>query len=238
MPFLSELHTGKITDALNAIFDKRDTLNPVLITNAHRWGEMGFQILNQIQTQLNFGIICECQLFFVLFVCFLKRFFLFKLYAVADMTPDDDQIVELKRGEEITVSAYAVNISNLEDISHLWESTIVKEKTFMNQQEETCAHNMAAEAISVDDEESRTNQKRKRKETEELTEQQSQEGGSGGDDRPVGKKPRVVWTKEMHRKFLEAIEILGPDSKFSRFLFVFAYDLSKYSVNFCFFFCC
>lgn len=152
------------------------------------------------------------------FFCFLKRFFVLKLYAVADMTPDDDQTVEFKRGEEITMSTYAVNVSNLEDISCLWESTIVKEKTFMNQQEETCAHNMAAEAISVDDEESRTNQKRKRKETEELTEQQSQEGGSGGDDHPVEKKPRVVWTKDMHRKFLEAIEILGPDSKFSRFL--------------------
>lgn len=68
MPFLSELHTGKIKDALSAIFDKRDTLNPVLITNAHRLGEMGFQILNQIQTQLNFDIICECQLFFFLFL--------------------------------------------------------------------------------------------------------------------------------------------------------------------------
>lgn len=53
-------------------------------------------------------------------------------------------------------------------------------------------------------------------ETRKEREESSSESPSEGEDEiHVAKKKRVIWTSEMHQKFLDAIAHIGQDSKFS-----------------------
>lgn len=58
----------------------------------------------------------------------------------------------------------------------------------------------------------RTTENRRREEREESS---SESPSEGEDDSHVPKKKRVIWTSEMHQKFLDAIAQIGQDSKFS-----------------------
>ncbi|KAK4381195.1 Two-component response regulator ORR21 [Sesamum angolense] len=48
-----------------------------------------------------------------------------------------------------------------------------------------------------------------KKSTSKELKQKNEKGAGSNDDPLVAKKPRVVWTVEMHQKFLEAIELIG-----------------------------
>ena len=66
-----------------------------------------------------------------------------------------------------------------------------------------------------------TNQTTKNGKGKDHKESSSEPDTSGDqDDSHVPKKRRLIWTTEMHQKFLDAIEQIGHDSKFSLIIFV------------------
>jgi two-component response regulator (ARR-B family) len=62
------------------------------------------------------------------------------------------------------------------------------------------------------DQDVRLGQKRKTPSEEE--EQNDQKHGQGNEEQSDQKKPRLVWDAELHRKFVIAVNQLGPDSEF------------------------
>lgn len=54
---------------------------------------------------------------------------------------------------------------------------------------------------------------RKRKDQNEDDDEERDENGHNDDDPSMQKKPRVVWSVELHRKFVAAVNQLGLDSK-------------------------
>lgn len=73
---------------------------------------------------------------------------------------------------------------------------------------------------SSDDETNlQTTEKRKRKEHKESFSEPDNNGDQ--DDSHVPKKKRLIWTSEMHQKFLDAIAQIGHDSKFTFNLYHF-----------------
>lgn len=68
-----------------------------------------------------------------------------------------------------------------------------------------------ADYKSLGDAKNLAREKKKRKEREESS---SEAPSDGEDDSQVPKKKRVIWTTEMHQKFLDAVAQIGQDSKF------------------------
>ena len=55
---------------------------------------------------------------------------------------------------------------------------------------------------------------KKRKDQNEDDDEDQDENGNDNDDPSAQKKPRVVWSVELHRKFVSAVNQLGIDSRF------------------------
>lgn len=66
---------------------------------------------------------------------------------------------------------------------------------------------------SSGDETNSISENAKRKERKESSSEPDNNGDQ--DDSHVQKKRRLIWTSEMHQKFLDAIAQIGPDSKFA-----------------------
>ncbi|KAL2486880.1 Uncharacterized protein Adt_31636 [Abeliophyllum distichum] len=182
------LHTGRISDALEMLWDRKDRLELVL-TNAHRLESDEFDIIQCIQDRFNLPTIL--------------------------MSPDKMKIAS--NGQEFIVAAYIVDSLSRNDINNLWQSALEKVKANKvvdelegNFQERSMAYNVfeADNNSPSMSEPTRVQHKRKREEDISISEQH--EGGK--DESNNKKKPRMMWTREMHQKFLEAIEILGPEN--------------------------
>jgi two-component response regulator (ARR-B family) len=70
------------------------------------------------------------------------------------------------------------------------------------------------------DQSGRPSKKRKEYHSEEEDEGE-ESNGQENDDSSAPKKPRVVWSVELHRKFVAAVNHLGIDSKYHRHLLLF-----------------
>ncbi|KAK9056214.1 hypothetical protein SSX86_027304 [Deinandra increscens subsp. villosa] len=106
------------------------------------------------------------------------------------MSPDADDIdVSTTIGRK-GVTVYFMKCLSVDEMNNLWSTALAREK---NKKELSCGkvllqENAGSEGIGDDNE---------------------QHGN-------IKKKPRVVWTKEMHRKFVQAIERLGGDKAFPK----------------------
>lgn len=126
------------------------------------------------------------------------------------MCPDMTKIVP--KGEPFIFAAYVLKGLSRNDVNNLWQFGLDKERdkmvaTFQEEhvQRPSISH-VAVETnktSSSTGEASRSNQKKRKRANEDDEE----------DQHAIAKKPRVVWTNEMHQKFIEAIEILGYESK-------------------------
>ncbi|PIN16239.1 hypothetical protein CDL12_11116 [Handroanthus impetiginosus] len=182
------LHIGGVMDVLNAIWEKRDMLDLVL-TNAHKLESNGTEVIQHIQKKLNLPIILMC--------------------------PDKNRITS--KGQPFSFAAYVLNGLSRNDVNNLWQHALEKESHKLmaayqqeNAQEPSMANNVVKtnKTYSSTSDATRFNHKRKRNELAQKIEKSDQDDK---EDPPVAKKPRVVWTMEMHQKFLEAIDIIGYD---------------------------
>ncbi|KAI3444621.1 hypothetical protein Pfo_001286 [Paulownia fortunei] len=182
------MHIGGVLDVLNAIWETKDRLDLVL-TNAHKLESNGMVIVQHIQKKLNLPVILMCA----------------------------DKMKIVSKGEPFSFAAYVLKGLSKSDVNNLWQSALEKEKDKMVAacQEENVKRasmfNVAFETNKTSasiSEAACFNQRNKRKEPPREKNEKS-EGSE--EDPPMAKKPRVVWTIEMHQKFLEAIEVIGYD---------------------------
>ncbi|CAI9762189.1 unnamed protein product [Fraxinus pennsylvanica] len=184
-----ELYTGQISEAISIMWERKDRFELVL-TNAHRLESDEFYIVQCVQNRFNLPTIL--------------------------MSPDKMKIAS--NGEDYIVSAYVVNSLCRKDINGLWQSAFKKVKANKvevvaklegNSQERSMSYNVveAENNLSSNSEPTQAQHQLKREEDRNSSEQNE----VGKDDSHNKKKPRMVWTREMHQKFLVAIDFLGPE---------------------------
>lgn len=103
------------------------------------------------------------------------------------MSPDVDDMINASRIGGKGVTIYFMKSVTVNEMNKLWATAMAREKS----KQELSSGKLS----SVENEGSKR------------TRENDEQNGN------VEKKPRVVWTKEMHQKFLEAIAQLGHDSK-------------------------
>lgn len=103
------------------------------------------------------------------------------------MSPDVDDIKNSLIGGGNGVTVYFMKSLSVNEMNNLWATAMAREK---NKRELSSGKSLHVENA----------------ENKRARENDDQNGN-------VEKKPRVVWTKEMHQKFLEAVAQLGHDSK-------------------------
>ncbi|KAL6499318.1 hypothetical protein OROHE_025981 [Orobanche hederae] len=182
------LHVGSVLDVLNAIWETKDKLDLVL-TNAHKLESNGTVIVQHIQNKLDLPVILMCA----------------------------DKTKILSEGRPFSFAAYVLKGLSRSGVNSLWQFALGKEKDKMSvgcREERNVRKALSMDSNiagvetnkaskSISDQTEWFNQRRKRKESLK----EKSEGGE--EDRPIAKKPRVVWTREMHQKFVKAIEIIG-----------------------------
>ncbi|KAL0428940.1 UNVERIFIED_CONTAM: Two-component response regulator ORR22 [Sesamum radiatum] len=182
------LHIGGVLNVLNAIWEIHDKLDLVL-TNVHKLESDGNEIVEHIRKKLNLPLLFMC--------------------------PEmNDRKKTVSKDQPFSFAAYILHGSSQNVIS-LWKSASEKEKAKMvavSQEENaqtTSMSNIAFETknmfSSVNEEAARFDKKSTGKELKRKNEKRA----GSKDESPIAKKPRVVWTTEMHQKFLEAIELIG-----------------------------
>lgn len=114
------------------------------------------------------------------------------------------------KGEMLSFSAYALNGLSINSFNNLLENA-KRVNEDPNQQENVEKASISAietsKASPSMKDETRLNQKGK------AADFYGERSEDSNDDHQKGKKPRVIWTNEMHQKFLDAIDRLGYESK-------------------------
>ena len=115
---------------------------------------------------------------------------------------------------------YLLKPVRVEDLKNIWQHVIRRKKVDSKEQKKTNNQDKpdsgsCNELVSPVTENSDQNAKptKKRKDQDE-DDDEDLEHGHDYEDPSSQKKPRVVWSPELHRKFISAIDQLGIDSKF------------------------
>jgi hypothetical protein len=107
---------------------------------------------------------------------------------------------------------YLVKPVTLNNVRNLWQFASMKSR------EETAANDGVSsvqeessdiEIQSFENKRQRSHRKAKRKVPEAMEKDEEEDN----DDATVIKKPKLIWTNDLHNRFLEAIGVLGIDSK-------------------------
>lgn len=122
---------------------------------------------------------------------------------------------------------YLVKPVRLEELRNIWQHVVRKKKTYSKDDNKASnedkvpnisgGSNQNILENSVE-QNKRLGKRRKEQDEEEKEEDEESEGSGDGDededDPSSQKKPRVVWSPELHKKFVGAVNLLGADSKF------------------------
>ncbi|KAI8570421.1 hypothetical protein RHMOL_Rhmol01G0032600 [Rhododendron molle] len=111
---------------------------------------------------------------------------------------------------------YLVKPVRIEELRNIWQHVIRKKKfdskSENNSNAQDKGHQGGGQAHSPDgatDQIRKVSRKRKEDEEEEQEEEEGEENGHENEDPATQKKPRVVWSIELHRKFVAAVNQLG-----------------------------
>ncbi|XP_052193765.1 two-component response regulator ORR26-like [Diospyros lotus] len=181
---------GSLVEALTAIGKKKESIN-LIITNINQSNIKGFEILEYIEKRLNLPVI--------------------------SMPPNENtNLVSLELSS--AVQLYILKSLSINNFKALWQHAYEKETGKATSDPSVSL--VQAGAVEARPEEtesfseaSRAHQNRNRKEADNRHDNSE---GSARDDAPRESKRRLVWTDWLHIKFLEAIDILGPDKAFPK----------------------
>lgn len=121
---------------------------------------------------------------------------------------------------------YLVKPITMNNLRYLWQFAVISRRDrfavsngIESSQEKLPQGNASDEdfesPVLTDDQNQQNQRSGKRKVLEEVEGDEEEDN----DDSPVLKKPKLVWTDELHNRFLQAIGYLGIESKFSRLEF-------------------
>ncbi|CAI9765215.1 unnamed protein product [Fraxinus pennsylvanica] len=161
--------------------EKRKDKFELVLTNVYRLESCGREIIRYINKQFNLPAIL--------------------------MYPDNMKIAS--NGEEHSINGNVVYSFSKDKLNEIWQIAFenVKDKTMVqvsSQKTSMSSEDTNSPSIS---ESLRVHQKRRREENRNKIERTRR----GKDNSSMKKKPRMVWTKEMHDLFEKAIELLGQD---------------------------
>lgn len=128
---------------------------------------------------------------------------------------------------------YLLKPVRLEELKNIWQHVV--RRRFSNRERanvdvyEECSRPSNVDFDNVHsqitcgspDQSGRPSKKRKEYHSEDEDEG-GESNGQGNDDSSAPKKPRVVWSVELHRKFVAAVNHLGVDSKYHFPLLLFS----------------
>lgn len=129
---------------------------------------------------------------------------------------------------------YLIKPITLNDMKNLWQFAFLKnsEKTLVADGESSVQGESSEESASDEDTESQSFENKRKQSLQkgkriapEETEKDEEEENY---DSSVLKKPKLTWTNELHDRFLQAIKVLGIDSKH----FFIIYFWLQYSKHF------
>lgn len=97
---------------------------------------------------------------------------------------------------------YLLKPVRIEELKNIWQHVVRKSKLKKNK----------SNVSNGGDNDGKANRKRKDQYYEE---EEEDERGNENDDPTAQKKPRIMWTRELHNKFLVAVDHLGVESNVS-----------------------
>ncbi|GLU01258.1 hypothetical protein SLE2022_185710 [Rubroshorea leprosula] len=108
---------------------------------------------------------------------------------------------------------YLLKPVRIEELKNIWQHVVRRKKFDKKDQnasdsQEKNGHNEAG-GMGNADQNAKNNKKRKDQDEDE--DEEHDENGNDNEDPSAQKKPRVVWTVELHRKFVGAVNQLGVD---------------------------
>jgi two-component response regulator (ARR-B family) len=110
---------------------------------------------------------------------------------------------------------YLVKPVRLSELQNIWQHVVRKQKTTSKDQNRNpnISGGNIKKILENSAEQNKNLGKRRKDQTEE---EENEEGeGTGDEDDPSSqKKPRMVWSVDLHRKFVSAVNQLGLESKF------------------------
>ena len=118
---------------------------------------------------------------------------------------------------------YLLKPVRIEELKNIWQHVIRRKKVGPKDQNKSLnqenSHVGAGEggqgAMSTGNSDQNGKFNRKRKDQDGDEDEDGDDDGQENEDSTTQKKPRVVWTPELHRKFVGAVNQLGVDSKYS-----------------------
>lgn len=116
---------------------------------------------------------------------------------------------------------YLLKPVRIEELKNIWQH-VVRRKNFDSRDQNKASNEEKAPNFAgggsqgLRSENSADQNKRLGKKRKDQSEEEEEDGEENGDDEDPSaqKKPRVVWSVELHRKFVAAVNQLGLDSEF------------------------
>lgn len=133
---------------------------------------------------------------------------------------------------------YLVKPVRIEELRNIWQH-VVRKKVDSKSRNKSNSNNRDEQEseggqvpVQADNADQNVKQNRKRKDDEE----EGEENENDDDDPSTQKKPRVVWSIELHRKFVAAVNQLGLESEFFSakrlsFSYTIKYGISKQLIS-------
>lgn len=117
---------------------------------------------------------------------------------------------------------YLLKPARMEELKNIWQHVVrrkkfePKERSKFSNAAKSFDGSEAGEhgAVSTSNVDPNGKPSKKRKDQTEDEEEDSEENGHENDDQSTQKKPRVVWSVDLHRKFVSAVNQLGFESEF------------------------
>lgn len=116
---------------------------------------------------------------------------------------------------------YLLKPVRIEELKNIWQHVVRRKKIDPKNQSKSAnqenAHagtgenGQAAASTGNSDQNGKAN--RKRKDQDDDDDEEADEEGNENEESSTQKKPRVVWSVELHKKFVAAVNQLGLDSK-------------------------
>lgn len=144
---------------------------------------------------------------------------------------------------------YLLKPVRIEELKNIWQHVVRKKKPEPKNQSRSAGHEKASMETSECgngtgstahfDRNAKSNKKRDQDQDQDEDEEddESDDEGRENEDHASTKKPRIVWSVELHQKFVDAVQHLGYDSELSSLLYIYIENLGVPSLlMFLFFF--
>lgn len=109
---------------------------------------------------------------------------------------------------------YLLKPIRIEELKNIWQHVVRKKKVESKEENNSNKPYHESDGGQMGDSYQNGKLNRKRKDQKEDDDEDHADNGDNNEDASMQKKPRVVWTADLHRKFVAAVNQLGLESKF------------------------